>query len=202
MFAYDPDTLFPGTSIPNGRVVAKTNDHDEAMLWAAGGVAEGTEIFTSQPIYNDWTYLMAARNPWDQPSYQIVYRRTTGGIESLHLPWGGVPSGANERVLLASNWVQKWDGNREKTDRTNFGGAEHFRAYGREYIICHKLSNTDDPINTARELLIKELTWDTQSPSQDDGIIFRLFDGYPSKYLDVNWFAGPNVLGLSSPPVP
>lgn len=206
MYAYDPDTLFPGTTIPNGRVIANGNNPAQ---WVSGGVAEGTEIFTKPSLFNeDWTYVMAARNPWDQPSYQIVYRKSSGSLESMHLPWGGVPTGANESVLLASNWVRRYDGSRDGADRTNFGGAEHFRAYGRDYIIFHKHPNTDNPSGEPRQLFIKELTWDLSSPSTDPGKIIRLYDGFPdgpwgsNRYRDVNWYAAPNVAGLATAPVP
>jgi hypothetical protein len=195
-YAYDPSTLYFG-NIPNGKVMANLGSNAPEL--SPDGVAEGGTVFTRTADNGvAWTYAMATRNAWNQPSYQLVYRRASS-IEALHLPWGGVPAGPNERVLLASNWIQKWDGTRDSQSRTNFGSAQYFHAYGYDYILFHKLPNTANPIGTPRQLFITNLYFSY------DGLLYRLYDYFPDPfghYRDANWYFAPSVLGLSTPPVP
>jgi len=205
---YDPSTTFTGitapagsilpqgTLIPNGAIVRSGSGAQVygSVCGTIKGVAESTNIFSADHNGNTWFHVTASRNPWNQPSYQIVVRNGLS-LEGLHLPWNSsVPTNANEHVLLASNWIAKYPGStRNAGDRHNFGGASHFRAYGRDYIVFHRHPNTDTP-SAFRNVFVKELTLNT------DGSIDRLWDGGTGNYnTNANRFRAPAVANVVTP---
>lgn len=175
--------------IPNGRIGASSSDN--SPIDNGWGVAEGSDLIH----YNNRYYAFATRNRFFTPAYQVVYRRSALGemhLHNLHLP--NPPESQMESVLLASNWVQKHDGGRDNAVRTNYGHSQFFTAYGRPYIIFHKMIDTQ---TRERRIFIKELIFGTGST----GDIARIWETHPEKERNVNWFKAPVVVG-SGPPVP
>lgn len=185
--------------IPNGRIAADASNNPVQWVPAdtgtPAGVAEGSDVF----FYNNRYYALATRNPVSSPAYQIVYRRTEPGqpLTSLHLsPWDvfNPPVSVHEDVLVASDWVRDLMGNRHNSVRTNYGHPQFFTAYGRPYIIFHKMLDT---LTGERRIFIKELNF-----NQTTGEIARIWESYPYPDLHVQWFKAPNVPNVSTPPVP
>lgn len=143
------------------------------------GVAEGSAAF----FYGDRYYVFGTRNPWDGPAYMMTYRSvptSSGRFAASRLPSWSAQDVAEE-VLVAGNWISRWNGTRDTGNRESFGHGEVFWAFGRPYLVFHaKLHNSPE-----RRIYFKELCF------QDDGSISRLWDGHPSQAQDLNVFLSP-----------
>ena len=152
--------------IPNGKIVPNcdgTGEPVEAVIRPAGvtcgafnndyphtplgGIVEAQDIFYRGGRY----YLLASRNWWNQPSYQIVYRMSelnADSVEDMHIPWDWNSPVVNvpEYVLVASDWVEgPLGGSRNGQCTTSYGHSQYFTAYGREYIIFHQWNTEEAP---------------------------------------------------------
>lgn len=190
-----------GNFIPNGKIQSDPANQNNPMEMPFG-IAEGQDLFYANGRY----YLLGSRNPWNHPSYQLVYRMTDQGAtspEELHIDWDWNDPVENvpESILCASDWVERIGGGRDATCRTNYGHAQHFTAYGRHYVIFHHAINTEGFL-PKRRVFIKDLyidpQWGTLGRFYEDGSLF----GFQTKDSDVFWFRAPKVPVGSGAPVP
>ncbi len=169
-----------------------------------GGVAEGSAAMYHEELGRH--YLMYTRNPWDQPSYQVVYRfsEEDQSFRSMQLSSSN-EADVCEYILVAGRWVSDGAGNPQWYETSNFGHGEFFWAWGRPYLMCRKKLSTEYLCADAtcaredaipyheRHIYFKELNF------MSDGRIHRLYDGHSHRGKDIKYVNLPRPSGTSTP---
>jgi len=191
-----------GYDINNGRIIRGTNgEPSEWMPYGdPGGVAEAPAVLYQSGLKENGQYFISAsRNPWDHPSYQIVYFGRSpgspaplGGLVNINYPGIGT---VWEGVLLAGDWIKTYNGGRNPSAHVGYGSNDFFTAYGRTYMVFHRIDAND---KWDRRVYLKDLTF-TAGGWGDQGIA-SIWESHPNQQYDADWYLAPRVTNLGTEP--